>query len=63
MKRTEYSVADTEDLIDLVLSDAHATSREVELAQRLMLAVDMLDGSLDDAVAAPAMRASGGYDC
>ncbi len=42
MIETEYSAIETDDLVEFVLADQNATTREVELAQRLMLAIDML---------------------
>lgn len=42
MTRTEYSWMETEELLMLVLNRKTATSLEVELAQRLTVAQDMI---------------------
>lgn len=43
MQLTEYAVLNDNDLIDMVLMDANATTRELELANRLLLAHQMLE--------------------
>lgn len=42
MNRTEYSWMETEELLLYVLNNESATSLEVELAQRLTVAQDMI---------------------
>jgi hypothetical protein len=43
MVRTEYAAIDTEDLCDYVMADQEASSLELELAQRLAIALAMLE--------------------
>jgi hypothetical protein len=43
MKRTSYSCLPTDDLITYALARDSHTEMEVELAQRLMLAVSMIE--------------------
>jgi hypothetical protein len=47
MIRTEYAAFCTEDLCDYVLADAEASPLETELAQRLAIALVMLEERLD----------------
>lgn len=42
MQLTEYAVAEDEELIEMILFDTEASNREVEVAQRLSLAIDLL---------------------
>jgi hypothetical protein len=42
MRRTVYSVLSSEELIDFALQRDNATDMEIELAQRLNIALDML---------------------
>lgn len=42
MQLTEYAVAEDEELIQMILLDDNATTREVEVAQRMTLMIDLL---------------------
>jgi hypothetical protein len=44
MKITEYASLTAEELIQFALMREGATSLEIELAQKLMIAVDMIEG-------------------
>lgn len=43
MIRTEFAVCTTEELINFALLRDNRTSMEIELAQRLMLAIDKIE--------------------